>query len=58
MTAILRRHEAVRNLFDNRWLHLFALDEDGRVTSRYAGNLNWQSLIANDADDTRLKAQA
>ena len=29
MTAILRRHDDVRALFDNRWLHLFALDDAG-----------------------------
>jgi uncharacterized protein YbcC (UPF0753/DUF2309 family) len=26
MTEILKRHDGVRDLFDNRWLHLFALD--------------------------------
>ena len=44
MTDILRRHDGVRALFDNRWLHLFALDDDGRMTWRYAGNLNWTAL--------------
>ena len=41
MTDILRRHDGVRALFDNRWLHLFALDADGRMTWRYAGGLEW-----------------
>ena len=31
----------VRALFDNRWLHLFALDETGRMAWRYAGDLDW-----------------
>lgn len=44
MTDILRRHHGVRALFDNRWLHLFALDDDGRMAWRYAGNLNWTAL--------------
>lgn len=39
---ILERHSEVRALFDNRWLHLFALDEDGRMAWRYAGNLTWK----------------
>jgi hypothetical protein len=30
MTDILERHEGVRALFNNRWLHLFAMDEQGR----------------------------
>ena len=29
MTDILRRHDGVRALFDNRWLHLFAIDTEG-----------------------------
>lgn len=41
MTDILRRHEGVRALFDNRWLHLLALDDRGRVAARYAGGLEW-----------------
>ena len=41
ITAILDRLGSVRALFDNRWLHLFALDEAGAMTWRYAGNLQW-----------------
>jgi uncharacterized protein YbcC (UPF0753/DUF2309 family) len=44
MTEILKRHEGVRALFDNRWLHLFALDTAGRMAWRYAGNLQWQAM--------------
>lgn len=43
MTAILRKHESVRELFDNGWLHLFAL-KDGRVCNRYAGGLGWEKI--------------
>ena len=42
MTDILERHAGVRELFDNRWLHLFALDEAGRMAWRYAGGLRWE----------------
>ncbi len=41
---ILRRHEGVRALFDNQWLHLFALDEHGQMAWRYAGDLQWTSV--------------
>lgn len=44
MTAILKRHDGVRALFDNRWLTLFALDEAGRMASQYAGNLQWRAV--------------
>ncbi len=46
MTDILKRHEGVRALFDNRWLHLFALDEAGRMAWRYAGGLQWTAVSA------------
>ncbi|PRY93103.1 hypothetical protein BCF33_1969 [Hasllibacter halocynthiae] len=41
MADVLRRHEGVRALFDNGWLHLFALDDRGRMAWRYAGGLEW-----------------
>jgi hypothetical protein len=44
MSDILSRHEGVRALFDNRWLHLFALDEEGRMAWRYAGDLQWEEM--------------
>lgn len=39
--TILARHDGVRALFDNHWLHLLTLDEAGRIAHRYAGGLNW-----------------
>jgi len=41
MTDILERHRGVRALFDNGWLHLFAMDETGCLSHRYAGDLQW-----------------
>ncbi len=41
MNGILDRHPDVQALFDNRWLHLFALDDQGRMTQRYTGDLTW-----------------
>ncbi|MFN3991459.1 MAG: YbcC family protein [Tabrizicola flagellatus] len=40
MSEILSRHPGVRELFDNGWLHLFAL-EDGRIAARYRPGLTW-----------------
>jgi len=45
MSAILEKHPGVRALFDNRWLHLFALDEDGRMAWRYVGDLAWEAMV-------------
>ncbi len=44
MTEVLRNHAGVRDLFDNRWLHLFALDEQGQMAWRYAGGLEWTAM--------------
>lgn len=55
MTEILGRHSGVRALFDNRWLHLFALDEAGRMAWRYGGDLRWNAMGASEAPDTELQ---
>lgn len=44
MTDILKRHDGVRDLFDNGWLHLFALDENGHMGWRYESNLQWSKV--------------
>ena len=44
ITDILRRQPQVRALFDNSWLHLFALDDQGRMAWRYEGDLAWASV--------------
>ena len=41
---ILARHDGVRALFDNRWLHLLALDDAGKVHERYVGGLKWEAV--------------
>lgn len=40
MIRILEKHPGVRALFDNGWLHLFAL-KDGKVDARYLPGLAW-----------------
>ena len=44
ITDVLARHENVRSLFDNRWLHLFTIDESGRLAARYRGELEWDEV--------------
>jgi uncharacterized protein YbcC (UPF0753/DUF2309 family) len=57
MTEILNRHDNVRALFDNGWLHLFALDDQGRMAWRYAGDLQWCAIKPVEAEGcpSRLK---
>lgn len=52
ITDIFKKHANVRALFDNRWLHLFTLDEDGKMSERYNGDLNWVPVARADADVT------
>ncbi|MBT8458546.1 MAG: DUF2309 domain-containing protein [Boseongicola sp.] len=54
MTDILRRHDGVRDLFDNRWLYLFAQDEEGRMAFRYEGNLEWSEVDLPVVEEVRL----
>lgn len=42
MTAIIAKHEQVRQLLDNGWLYLFAIGANGKVTHQYAGGLRWK----------------
>ena len=55
MTEILKRHDGVRALFDNRWLYLFALDETGQMAWRYAGDLQWTAINASSDPAVPLK---
>jgi uncharacterized protein YbcC (UPF0753/DUF2309 family) len=55
ITAILEKHEGVRDLFDNKWLHLFTLDADGQMAQRYSGDLTWVPF-SKDADTATQKA--
>ena len=43
ISEILERHPGVRALFDNAWLHLFAMDENGCPAWRYVGDLEWRA---------------
>jgi len=49
ITGVLARHDGVRALFDNGWLHLFVLEE-GRIAARYRPGLVW--------DDTEYQRTA
>ncbi len=47
MDAVITKHESVRNLVDNRWLRLYAMDKDtGAVTHRYEPGLVWNILAS------------
>jgi uncharacterized protein YbcC (UPF0753/DUF2309 family) len=41
MNDVLSRHGDVRQLCDNGWVQLLAMDDAGQVSHRYAGGLTW-----------------
>ncbi|PZX47212.1 hypothetical protein LY56_00507 [Roseinatronobacter thiooxidans] len=43
VSAILDRHPQVRALFDNGWLHLILMDDEGRLAQRYHQG-SWQGM--------------
>ena len=49
MNAILDKHASVRALVDNGWLHLFAIDDAGAVSHRYASGLAWEPVAQTTA---------
>ncbi len=48
MTRIIEAHEGVRDLLDNGWLHLWAMDAEGRIGHRYAGGLEWERVARSE----------
>lgn len=49
MSAVLDTHPQVRALFDNRWLHLIAMDDEGRLAARYDGKGGWEAMCTDTA---------
>ncbi|MQX35848.1 YbcC family protein [Roseospira navarrensis] len=44
MNGIIETHPLVRDLLDNGWLFLFAMDETGAIAHRYEGGLRWRPV--------------
>ncbi|MFZ6053377.1 YbcC family protein [Halocola ammonii] len=44
INGVLRRHESINNLCENGWINLFAMDSEGKVSSRYVGQLEWEQI--------------
>jgi len=51
MNAIIEKHEVVRNLVDNGWLYLFAIDDSGKIAWRYAGGGEWEPVAREQVAD-------
>ncbi len=44
MDAIIKKHPLVRNLCDNHWIKLFAMDGKGQVAFEYLGYFQWNPI--------------
>jgi uncharacterized protein YbcC (UPF0753/DUF2309 family) len=55
ITAVLERHPDVRKLFDNRWLHLFALDDMGHLAWRHEGGAAWTNAFDDVCSEANLE---
>lgn len=45
MNTVLAKHSSVKDLCDNQWIFLMAMDEEGKIAHRYKGNLEWEEVI-------------
>ncbi|MBF2717446.1 DUF2309 domain-containing protein [Agrobacterium vitis] len=55
ISEVLGRHDGVRTLFDNGWLHLFTLNEEGSIAWRYNGGLQWVPM--DDTEDVEQRSK-
>ncbi|MBC2835656.1 YbcC family protein [Paragemmobacter straminiformis] len=46
ITDILARHAGVRDLFDQKWLHLLRIDDAGQVADRYLQGMGWEPFAS------------
>jgi uncharacterized protein YbcC (UPF0753/DUF2309 family) len=42
--AVIEKHATVRDLLDNGWLHLIAIEDNGAHFARYSGDLHWKNI--------------
>jgi hypothetical protein len=45
MNTVIAKHASVRNLLDNGWLKLLAMNDDGKISHRYTGDLEWEKIL-------------
>ena len=62
ISAILDKHEAVRELIDNGWMHLYALLDEGRSIRRYRPGHGWSdadpAVQQNPGEDRWMERRA
>lgn len=41
---ILKKHPSIKDLFENDWIYLLAMDDNGSISHRYAKGLSWEEI--------------
>ncbi len=49
--TVIQKHQLVRDLVDNRWINLFATEDEGRNFYRYTGECTWQPQPTGNAKE-------
>lgn len=44
MNKVIEKHASVRQLCDNGWLQLYAMNDQGKVAEKYVGGLMWEKI--------------
>ncbi len=44
ISNVLEKHTSVKALFDNGWIFLLAMDDEGKISHRYRKNLQWEPV--------------
>ncbi|MEM6485862.1 MAG: DUF2309 domain-containing protein [Pseudomonadota bacterium] len=54
INQVLEKHQHVRDLVDNGWLHLFAIYDGGKVIVRYRGELQWDAFSSASVQNSQM----
>jgi uncharacterized protein YbcC (UPF0753/DUF2309 family) len=54
MNAIIAKHESVRQLVENGWVHLYGIGDGGRTIRRYRGGGQWLTATTASGDKAGL----
>lgn len=57
INQILAKHENIRNLFDNKWIHLLRLNPDGIISDQYMADFEWKSFLSTKKQPVSEKQQ-
>jgi uncharacterized protein YbcC (UPF0753/DUF2309 family) len=43
---VLHKNINIKQLCDNEWIYLFAMNEKGQISHQYGGDREWKSTLA------------